>query len=417
MSSSSNILVPKGFVLPTRELLAQLPRTLGIQESGEAMPTNVLRRSGDETEASSTQTRRSRAGRTRCGTLSDWRSQDEAAPVVHSGHVSLGLDDEVAGVPLSCPTCRRPFERLGDRCQLHDRLAVPDSELDAPGAGSALGLLLDGKYALLGQLGRGGMGTVYWAIKAPTGQPVAVKVLRPELTSDFEAEQRFMREARALAEVVHPHLVSCYDYGLGDNRMAYMALEFIQGASLKAALLKGLGLDAILTIGQQILEAMSQMHAAGVVHRDLKPSNIMLAARTDSEVFVKIIDFGLARLIGPDVIRLTMRGDVFGTPIYMSPEQASGNAEVGRPADVYSLGIVLWEGLTGAPPFTGEQPVFIMQQHMSRPVPEFVPRPELAASIPAGMEAFLRWCLAKDPADRPQDGTAALEAFVAARWG
>jgi eukaryotic-like serine/threonine-protein kinase len=415
--SSSNILVPKGPVLPTRELLAALPRTLGIQTCTEGMPTNLARRGGDDDVVSSTETRRSRAGRARCGTLSDWRSQDDSAPVVHAGHVSLGLADEPAGVPLSCPVCRRAFERLGDRCQDHDRLAVPDSELTRKGAGPALGLLLGGKYALLAQLGRGGMGTVYWAIKAPTGRPVAVKVLRPELTSDFEAEQRFMREARALAEVIHPHLVSCYDYGLGDNRMAYMALEFIQGESLKDALLTGLDAASILTMAQQILEAMTEMHAAGVVHRDLKPSNIMLAARPGAEVFVKIIDFGLARLIGPDVIRLTMRGDVFGTPTYMSPEQASGNAESGRPADVYSLGIVLWEALTGSPPFTGEQPVFVMQQHMARPLPDFVVRPDIADDVPPGIEPFLRACLQKDPAQRPQNGDAALEAFVAARWG
>lgn len=414
--SSSNLLVPKGFVLPTRELLAQLPRTLGVRPCPESNPTNLARPDGDADSDGSVD-RRSGSGRTRCGTLSDWRSQADESPVVRADHVSLGLTDAAAGVPLSCPICRRAFVRLGDRCTDHDRLAVPDTELDAGKNGAALGLLLGGKYAVLGQLGRGGMGTVYWAIRAPTGQPVAVKVLRPELTSDFEAEQRFMREARALAEVIHPHLVACYDYGLGDNRVAYMALEFIPGQCLKQALVPGLCLADILTAAQQILEAMGAMHDAGVVHRDLKPSNIMLAARPSGEMFVKIIDFGLARLIGPDVIRLTMRGDVFGTPMYMSPEQAAGTGTVGRPADVYSLGIVLWECLTGSPPFTGEQPVFVMQQHMARPLPDFVPRPEIAAAIPPGIEAFVRACLEKAPARRPADGAAALEAFVRARWG
>lgn len=415
--SSSNFLVPKGFVLPTRELLAQLPKTLGVRGCGESMPTSVGRRT--EIDSDATATRRNSMGRARCGTLSDWRKSDDddSAPPVHAGHVSLGLRDEAAGVPLACPICRRPFERLGDRCVADDRLAVPTTELDGRPGGAALGCLLGGKYALLGQLGRGGMGTVYWAIRAPTGTPVAVKVLRPELTSDFEAEQRFMREARALAEVVHPHLVACYDYGLGDDRMAYMALEFIQGQSLKSALKTGLDAAQILTAAQQILEAMSAMHAAGVAHRDLKPSNIMLAARPDGQMFVKIIDFGLVRLIGPDVIRLTMRGDIFGTPKYMSPEQAAGDAQAGRPADVYSLGIMLWECLTGAPPFDGERPVFVMQQHMARPLPEFALRPELVGCVPDGVEGFVRQCLQKRPADRPQDGSAALDLFIRARWG
>jgi serine/threonine-protein kinase len=348
-------------------------------------------------------------------TLDD-ASQTAAVPPV-AGHIELGLKAADSTFPLRCPVCRRRFRSLGDYCTEHRRLAVPTLFFSGPTTDPVLGRLLGGRYAVLEQIGQGSMGTVYRGVDAPGGRAVALKVLRPELTNDVAVEQRFLREASTLTKIAHPNLVQCHDYGVEPDRVAYMALELLPGCSLKAALRhRRLELWRTIQIADQVLRAVAAMHEAGVVHRDLKPSNIMIEHEDPNRDCVKLIDLGLARIMGPDVARLTVQGDVFGTPRYMSPEQAVGLTRAGYSADIYSFGIILWECLTGSPPFSGVSAVGVMRQHIAAPLPAFAPE-DPHTRVPGALVSFLKNCLRKKPEDRPQCGTEALRAFRLAVTG
>lgn len=258
-------------------------------------------------------------------------------------------------------------------------------------------MLLADRYRLDEPLGRGAMGEVWRATDQSLGRPVAVKLLRPEETTDTE---RFRLEAQIAARLNHPHVVSVYDFGSHHDQL-YLVMELIDGWTLaqERSLRGALPPYEAAGIAAQMAAGLSAAHRQGVIHRDIKPANVMLAAdRT-----VKITDFGIARFADAAASTLTATGKILGTADYLAPERA-----LGRPAqpasDVYSLGCVLYELLTGRPPFRGATSLAVVQQHVdAAPVPPTRLRPE----IPDRLADYLLRLLAKDPARRPTTEEAA----------
>ncbi len=268
------------------------------------------------------------------------------------------------------------------------------------------GLVLDEKYRLDARLGEGGMGTVYRAAHLLIDRPVAVKVLHPRFVEDEAAQQRFRREARAAGRLQHPNAVTVTDFGSTADGYVYLVMELLEGETLRDLL----STEAPLTAGHavelmsQVAAAVEAAHEAGVIHRDLKPGNIFVVRRKDSPPVLKVLDFGIAKLAAEslddsDAKNLTQTGVMIGTPRYMSPEQCDGE-KLTPASDVYSLGIILYEMLTGTPPFTGPTPLAVALQHSSK-----LPRPprELMPSIPAEFEQVVLHALAKSPGERPGD--------------
>ena len=255
------------------------------------------------------------------------------------------------------------------------------------------GQLIDGRYQIDYVLGVGSMGLVYGARHAAVGKLVAIKALRAHLASDAEAIQRFNAEATAATSIGNQHIVETFDFGQLPDGAAYMVMEYLEGRSL-AELIEGwspLPVERITKIAVQIAEALNAAHLAGIVHRDLKPDNIFLCERENDADFVKILDFGIAKF-GVSQARLTQAGAVFGTPAYMSPEQALGKATDGR-TDVYALGVMLYEMACGRVPFSGENAIVVLSMHANEePEPLSKRKPDVSPEL----EAIVNKCLSKD---------------------
>ncbi|HEX2423294.1 MAG TPA: serine/threonine-protein kinase, partial [Actinomycetota bacterium] len=231
--------------------------------------------------------------------------------------------------------------------------------LPTPPTGSAPPTVLTERYQLDRSLGNGGMGEVFEATDLTLHRNVAVKLLSPSLVQDEPARARFLREARALAQVNSPHVVAVYDAGEDDER-PYLVMELVDGTTLEHEL-KGTGRvepARAVAIAKDIASGLASAHEQGIVHRDVKPSNVFL---TQSDA-AKIGDFGIARLERPDAI-LTLTGQTFGSPPYVAPEQATGGTVDAR-ADLYSLGCVLFQMLVGRRPFSGDDAVSLVYQHV-----------------------------------------------------
>ncbi|MEZ4374626.1 MAG: serine/threonine-protein kinase [Polyangiaceae bacterium] len=260
---------------------------------------------------------------------------------------------------------------------------------------------MDGRYEVLGVLGEGGMGTVYRVRHTTLGRAFALKVLRKDLAGDRELAARFIQEAKAAASVSHPSVVQITDFGALDGEQPYFVMEMLEGQSLGWLIQHGGAIPAAraVRILRQVAEALGAAHAAGIVHRDLKPDNIHVgsAAGSGSDV-VKVLDFGLAKVAGAS--RLTRQGMVFGTPHYMSPEQASGGS-VDHRADIYALGVVMYEMFTGRVPFEADSYMGVLTKHMYvAPTP---PSEIIAAARELGaLEDMTLRCLQKKPLQRFQ---------------
>ncbi len=266
-----------------------------------------------------------------------------------------------------------------------------------------VGSVVAERYRVQESVGSGTMGAVYRAEHIHMKKTVALKVLHPAHTRDPEVVERFQREAQAAANVEHPNICAATDFGRIDNNFYYLVMEFLEGRTLIDAIKseEEFGPERCLHIAIQMLSALEKAHEMGVVHRDLKPENVILIEREGDRDFVKITDFGVAQVrLFKDAARLTQAGVVYGSPLYMSPQQAGGK-EIDHRADLYSVGVMLYELLTGKLPFYAKSLMVVLNMHIADPPPPFaVSNP--AADIPREIEFVVMKLLAKEPQDRYQ---------------
>ena len=287
-----------------------------------------------------------------------------------------------------------------------------------------IGAVIADKYKILKKIGEGGMGSVYIANQHPIDRKVAIKVLLGKLAEDEVAVKRFEQEAKAISRMQHPNTVTIYDFGTTsaetDHRL-YIVMEYLKGRTLTQVLRADGQLEPsrAARIMRQVCASLADAHTAGIIHRDLKPDNIFLTEVGGDRDWVKVLDFGVAKLADSEGAgTLTQTGMIFGTPKYMSPEQAEGRP-IDYRADIYALGVVLFELLVGRPPFIADTPVGLLLKHISEPPPSFKQvRPDLA--IDPQIEAITMRALEKRPDNRQQmvaELAAELEAFERIRSG
>ncbi len=301
---------------------------------------------------------------------------------------------------MQCPACQRdnPAEsRFCGRC---------GAPLPEPGAdpGGMIGQVVGGRYRVTRVIGEGGMGVVYEAEQrmGEHSRRVAIKTLLPELSEDHAIVSRFYRESGVVAQLEHPNTIRFYDFGETPGGQLYIAMELVRGRSLTEVIEDGpLSVERVRHILRQVAGALDEAHALGIIHRDLKPDNIILTERGGEADFVKLLDFGIATRVGPDAkdqTKLTQQGMVLGTPPYMSPEQLAGDSVDPR-SDIYSLGIIAYEMLTGRLPFEADTPWMWASKHMTE-----APRPPSTVTqmpIPREVESAVLHALEKAKAARP----------------
>jgi serine/threonine protein kinase len=260
-----------------------------------------------------------------------------------------------------------------------------------------------GNYRLTARLGEGGMGVVYLAEHPVIGKKVALKAIHPELSRNAEVVSRFVTEAKSVNQIGHEHIVDIADFGTTPGGEFYFIMEYLQGEALSDRLKREGHLDATraMVIGAQIADALDASHEHGIIHRDLKPENIFLLQRGGSRDFVKVLDFGLAKLTDTEekVSHKTRAGSVMGTPYYMAPEQCEGKTEIDHRADIYSLGVLMFEMLTGKVPFGGDGYGEIIVKHITMPPPSVR---SLVPELSAELDLILFRALAKDRTQRFQ---------------
>ncbi|MFK7985962.1 MAG: serine/threonine protein kinase [Sandaracinaceae bacterium] len=267
-----------------------------------------------------------------------------------------------------------------------------------------IGSVINGRFLIKSRLAAGGMGVVYEAEQIPLGRPVAIKIL--ENKGDHAQEQnfseRFLLEAAAVAKLSHPNTITIFDYGQTEADEFYYAMEFVDGTTLSRRIYEHGPLEAgaAIHVGMQVAGSLREAHRAGMIHRDLKPGNIMLTERLDDPHFVKVLDFGLVKVMGQtDGVELTQSGMLMGSPRYMAPEQVLGH-ELDARADVYSFGSVLYLALTGFPPFRHGSQFEVLRAQVEEEPPSFAAaNPDHGAT--ERLESLVHWCLRKAAADRP----------------
>jgi serine/threonine protein kinase len=263
--------------------------------------------------------------------------------------------------------------------------------------------LLEGRYAIERELGRGGMATVYLARDLRHGRTVAIKLLQPEITTSLTAE-RFLREIQITAKLQHPNILGLFDSGAEDG-LCYYVMPHVEGESLRDRLLwdKMLPVDGAVQVAIEVASALAYAHSRGVVHRDIKPENILFSAG-----HAIVADFGIARAVSEGQRSITAVGIPLGTPPYMSPEQAQGLENIDHRSDIYALGCMLFEMISGRPPYVGVSVGKVIQQHLMAPIPSLREhRPE----SPAAIDKILTRSLAKDRAGRYQTADEMVEAL------
>lgn len=303
---------------------------------------------------------------------------------------------EVGESKRYCPKC--------ERVTLKDVTKCPEcgGGLQLLASDDLTGELIDGRYRILKCIGKGGMGVVYKARQEYLDRIVAVKFLRRDVVSQ-DLKKRFLLEAKAVARLKNPHTVMLHEFGVTQEGVPYFSMEYCQGVSLRRALRKEGRIEwrRAARIALQVCESLAEAHAEGIIHRDLKPENIFLASDKHGNEMVKVLDFGIARLLETkDADRLTRYGTMVGTPEYVSPEQAESKPVDPR-SDLYSLGVVLYEMLSGRPPFSADNITRVLFMQVNEPPPD-IPDNENGYKVPEAIRMIVRRCLAKDPSARPQ---------------
>jgi len=293
-----------------------------------------------------------------------------------------------------CPYCGLDHDEDVDICpKTHEKLTA----IHKMG-----GKLLENKYRVESVLGVGGMGVVYDGRHKLIDRRVAIKFLSPETCGSMEVRQRFINEARIAASLGHKNIIAVLDMGETAEDVPYIVMEYLEGESLGDALEREerLPVDRSVEITLQILDGLHAVHSEGIVHRDLKPENVFLARQSGGEEIVKLLDFGISRLAYAQMdqeTRLTEAGKVYGTPYYVSPEQAEGRLDVDHRSDLYSMGIMLYEMVTGRLPFRSTSYATLMVDIITKPPPD--PRDHLP-EIPIELVSVINQALAKSPAMR-----------------
>lgn len=303
-----------------------------------------------------------------------------------------------------CPGCRSQGE-LCKECPTCRRYFVEESQWRKSPSDELLGTLIGGQYIPTALIGEGGMGRIYKARAKYTGQTVALKILKSEYMEDETLKDRFFREAEVVGALDHPHIVKLYGCApVPEHNTIYMAMELLNGRTLFEVLRREVTpLQTMMLWFTEIASALGCAHSKGIFHRDLKPENVFIIKEDDGTEHVKVLDFGFARLQGA-AKKLTMAGVAFGTPHYMSPEQAMGLTEITAACDVYALGIMLFQAVSGHVPYdsANNSPMEVMHAQVNSPTPQCVPRQEY--NVPKRLISCIYKCMKKEPKDRYADG-------------
>jgi serine/threonine-protein kinase len=313
-----------------------------------------------------------------------------------------------------CPICQRKYEDEMRVCGI-DGTPLVGSERAAPRQDPVIGKTIKGRYHVLRKLGQGGMGAVYLAEQLSIGRKVALKLMRADGAAEDEFVARFRREARLAAALNHRNIVMTYDFDQDDDGALFIAMEFLNGSNL-AQIIRGegpLSIERATDLALQVAEGLEAAHRAGVIHRDIKPDNVMVVDAGGVET-VKLMDFGIARLRdAANASRLTRADVMMGTPAYMAPEQAQGG-DANEKTDIYALGIVVYEMLTGAVPFQASTPSAVLLKHIQETP---LPLRKVRREIPAALESVVMQALEKEPGNRQADMHAVAAGLRSCRTG
>ncbi|MBZ0188375.1 MAG: serine/threonine protein kinase, partial [Candidatus Obscuribacterales bacterium] len=299
------------------------------------------------------------------------------------------------------------------KCGHEDNTGLPVCPIDGtamkskktPAKDKFIGTTIAEKYQILSLLGRGGMSVVYKARHLLMDRLVAVKMLRQDLVSVPQLLERFKQESKAVSALRHQNIITVYDFGLLTDGTPYLIMDYLEGKTLSQIMKeeKHLSPERAMPLFAQACDALAHSHSRGVVHRDIKPGNLLIQYEADGTESLTIFDFGIAKMLGQDgstINKLTSSGEVFGSPLYMSPEQCSGEKMDGR-TDIYSLACVFHELILGQPPFKGDSPMDTLMRHLNDPVRPFATvAPDVP--LPPRLEHVIAKALSKDPMDRYQ---------------
>ena len=316
-----------------------------------------------------------------------------------------------------CPKCEQSYPKVGIPCSnsicVPDKLhAVYDKAARLAERDTRIGKITADKFVITGRISKGGMGAVYTAMQMPVEREVALKVLRTEMEDSDQGRDRFIQEAKAISRLTHPNIITLFDFGFEESGHPYMVMEYAPGMHLgQWAKKEDLTIERISMVIQQLLSALDEAHDQGIVHRDLKPENMIVIQKGSQQDYVKLLDFGIARVVTESSTRgLTREGEVFGTPHFMAPEQAQGAKDLGPAADIYAVGIIMHYLICGKEPFDADSAVAILLKHISEPLPALTPRPGILLN--PQIEAIVARACAKDPTERFQSAKEMIGALI-----